>query len=105
MSISTHSRSTAALSFESLNWVAADALARDQTQSHRLHEPEHRTNSADPMTGEDIENVTTHPSLVDGDLTLYFETKATRKAYLDTPVDHPNPHLPYPASDTDDRGG
>ena len=36
---------------------------------------------------------------------LVFETEATRKAYLDMPIDHPNEHLPYPAADDDDRGG
>jgi hypothetical protein len=59
----------------------------------------------DPMTGHDIENVTSHPSLVDGNLTIYFETASTRTAYLDMPIDHPNLHLPYPPADSDDRGG
>jgi hypothetical protein len=96
---------TPVISFEYLNWVAVDPLPRDQTQSQRLHEPEHRINTIDPMTGNDIENVTSHPSLVDGSLTMYFETDGTRKAYMDMPLDHPNLHLPYPAADSDDRGG
>jgi hypothetical protein len=70
-----------------------------------LHEPEYRINTIDPMTGDDIENVTSHPSLVDGSLTIYFETDATRKAYLNMPLDHPNLQLPYPATADDDRGG
>jgi hypothetical protein len=93
------------LKFESLNWVAADPMPRDQEQSHRLHEPEHRINTIDPMTGDDIQDVMSHPSLKDGNLTVYFESEATRKAYLDLPVDHPNLLLPYPATDDDDRGG
>jgi len=105
MLTSTHSRTAPALGFESLNWVASDPLPRDQTQSHRLHEPEHRINTIDPMTGDDIKDVRSHPSLEDGNLTVYFETEATRKAYLDMPIDHPNLHLPYPAADDDDRGG
>jgi len=80
-------------------------LAWNQAQSRRLHEPEHRINTIDPMTGKDIEDVTSHPSLMDGNLTVYFETEATRKAYLDMPIDHPNLSLPYPAADDDDRGG
>ena len=96
---------TPAIRFKYLNWIAIDPLSRDQTQSHRLHEPEHRINTIDPMTGDDIENVTSHPSLVDGSLTLYFETDATRKAYLNMPFDHPNLQLPYPATADDDRGG
>jgi hypothetical protein len=105
MSTSTLSRAAPAVKFEFLNWVATDALPRDQAQSHRIHEPEYRIGTIDPMTGHDIEDVTSHPSLADGNLTIYFETEATRKAYLDLPIDHPNRCLPYPASDDDDRGG
>jgi hypothetical protein len=57
------------------------------------------------MTGDDIHDVTSHPSLEDGNLTLYFETAETRKAYVDMPVDHPSEHLPYASKDSDDRGG
>jgi hypothetical protein len=105
MLTSMFSHKTPALKFESLNWVASDPLPRDQAQSHRLHEPEYRINTIDPMTGDDIRDATSHPSLADGNLTVYFETEATRQAYLDMPVDHPNLHLPYPASEDDDRGG
>jgi hypothetical protein len=93
------------LSFESLNWVADAPLSRDQTQSQRLHEPEHLTNTIDPMTGHDIENVTSHPFLLDGRLTIYFETEASRKAYQDMPLNHPSLRLPFKATDEDDRGG
>jgi len=105
MSASSPSLKTPAIKFEYLNWVASDPLPRDQSQSHRLHEPEHLFNTIDPMTGNDIENVTSHPSLEDGNLTIYFETEATRKAYLDMPLNHPNACLPYPATADDDRGG
>ena len=105
MTTPSRSPSAPAIKFEYLNWVGSDPLARDQTQSHRLHEPEHRINTIDPMTGDDIDDVTHHPSLEDGDLTVYFESEATRKAYVDMPLDHPNARLPFPASDSDDRGG
>ena len=105
MSTLTPIHTTPPIRFEYLNWIATDPLPRDQAQSHRLHEPEHRINTIDPMTGVDIENVTRHPSLEDGNLTMYFETEGTRKAYLDMPLDHPNPLLPYPAADSDDPGG
>jgi hypothetical protein len=99
------SRKVPAFKMENLNWVATDPLSRDQTQSHRLHEPEHLINTIDPMTGLDIEDVTSHPSLEDGNLTVYFETEANRSAYQDMPLNHPNLHLPYQATDDDDRGG
>jgi hypothetical protein len=105
MLTSPPSRTARAIKFEFLNWLATDPLARDQSQSRRLHEPEHLINTIDPMTGHDIENVTSHPSLEDGNLTIYFETASTRKAYLDMPLDQPNLHLPYPAAEDDDRGG
>ena len=96
---------TPAIKFEYLNWIAADPLPRDRTQSHRVHEPKCRINTIDPMTGDDIDNVKSHPSLADGNLTMYFETDATRMAYINMPLDHPNLHLPYPATADDDRGG
>ena len=105
MLTSTFPGTATALKFESLNWVGANPMPRDQAQSHRVHEPEHRINTIDPMTGNDIKDVTSHPSLEDGNLTVYFETEATRKSYVDMPLDHPNLHLPYPAADSDDRGG
>lgn len=105
MLTSTLSHTASAIKFEFLNWIASDPLPRDQTQSHRLHEPDHLINTIDPMTGLDIVDVTHHPSLADGNLTIYFETEATRKAYLDMPVNHPNRCLPYPAAADDDRGG
>lgn len=105
MMTSNFSRTATARKFESLNKIAADSMPRDVAQSHRIHEPEYRINTIDPMTGNDIEDVTSHPSLADGNLTVYFETEANRKAYIDLPVDHPNMRLPYPATDEDDRGG
>ena len=99
------SRKVPAFKMENLKWVAIDPLSRDQAQSHRLHEPEHLINTIDPMTGLDIEDVSSHPSLVDGNLTLYFETDANRKAYQELPLNHPNRHVPFEAADDDDRGG
>jgi hypothetical protein len=105
MLTSTLPSAAAVFQFEFLNCVATDPLPRDQAQSHRVHEPGHRINTIDPMTGNDIKDVTSHPSLEEGDLTVYFETEATRKSYIDMPLDHPNLHLPYPSADGDDRGG
>jgi len=105
MSTVSHTKTAPAIKFEDLNWIDSAALPRDQAQSHRLHEPVHRINTIDPMTGNDIENVTSHPSLEDGELTIYFETDSTRKVYLNMPLDHQNLHLPYPAADNDGRGG
>lgn len=105
MLTSTRSYRPSAIKFKFLNWIDSDPLPCDQSQINRLHEPEHLINTIDPMTGDDIEDVTTHPSLEDGNLTVYFETEVPRKAYSDMPLNHPNLRLPFPSSDDDDRGG
>ena len=91
--------------FEELNWVASSALPRDRDQSHRLHEPDHLIGTIDPMTGRDIINVIEHPSLVDGNLTIYFESEETKAEFKQMPLNHPYEHaLGKPAADMD-RGG
>jgi YHS domain-containing protein len=80
-------------------------LDRDKTQSRRLHEPEHRMNTIDPMNGNDIDNVLAHPSIKDGNITMYFESEDTKQAYIKMPINHPNRILPFPVSENDDRGG
>lgn len=99
------SRATPTIRFEHANWVATDALPRDRAQSQRLHEPEYRINTIDPMTGENIQDIKGHPHLVDGNLTLYFTNEETQKAYIDLPLDHPSLRVPFAATDEDDRGG
>lgn len=40
----------------------------------------------DPITGNDIENIEGHPFIQDGNVTIYFESEATKKAYTDMPL-------------------
>ena len=94
-----------AIRFEYLNWVATPPLPRDQEQSHRLHEPDHLIGTIDPITGNDIGDLRGHPSLVDGNLTIYFESEETRAEYEQTPVNHPYEHPLGQPSDDIDRGG
>ena len=96
---------TPVIKFEYLNWLASDPLPRDQTQSTLLHEPKFRISNIDPMSGHDIENATNHPSMVDGNLTIYFESEKTRTAFRNMSLNHPSLHLPFPAAENDDRGG
>ncbi len=105
MESTTQTRLTPVVGFVASNWIAADPLPRDQEQSHRLHEPEHMSNSIDPITGRDIVNRASHPHIDDGILTIYFESEETRTAYLATPADHPFSKLPGPPGAEDDRGG
>lgn len=105
MSTSAKRRKTDRIRFEDLNWVATGALARDQKQSHRLHEPDHLIGTIDPITGHDIDNVADHPYIRDGNLTIYFESEETMQAFLDTPVNHPFEHSLGNLPNDADRGG
>jgi hypothetical protein len=87
------------------DWHATEALQRDKEQSHLLHEPNFRIMTTDPITGHDVEDYMSHCSLLDGNLTIYFDTEANCKEYKEMPYNHPNEHLPYAATDEDDRGG
>lgn len=90
--------------FEALNYVGTDPLPRDAEQSHRLHEPEQMLTSIDPITGRDIEDIEGHPYLVDGNVTMYFESEATREEYLETPIDHPFHLVDNPFDEGIDEG-
>jgi len=91
--------------FEDLNWVATGALPRDREQSHRLHEPDYRVNTIDPMTGRDIWNLGSHPSIVDGRLTIYFESEETRAAFEKMHLNHPLSHWHGETAGEGGRGG
>lgn len=86
------------------NFIAADALARDQSQSTRLHEPAWMQSRTDPMTGRDIVDLSAHPFLVDGNLTIYFESEQSRREYLDMPTDHPFRLVDNPSGEGYDEG-
>lgn len=86
------------------NYVATDPLPRDRTQSVRLHEPTQMLSYIDPITGREIEDLTGHPYIVDGNITMYFESEETRKAYLDTPIDHPFHLVDNPTDEGYDEG-
>ncbi len=103
--MNTSTQHAPAIRFEDINWVATTPLARDQEQSHRLHEPHHLTGTIDPITGNDVGDVRGHPSLVDGNLTIYFESEETKSEYEHTPVNHPYEHSIGNPSDDTDRGG
>ena len=102
MNISHH---TPAIRFGELNWVATAPLPRDQQQSHRLHEPDYLIGTIDPVTGRDILDLRSHPSLVDGNLTIYFESEATKAEFKRMPLNHPYEHAIGEASVDIDRGG
>ena len=105
MNSQKQSQNTPPIRFEELNWVASSALPRDQEQSHRLHEPDHLIGTIDPITGRDIIDVKGHPSIVDGNLTIYFESEETKTDFEHTPLNHPYGHaLGEPTADMD-RGG
>jgi len=92
------------LDFGAINWVGTDPLPRDMEQSRRLHEPERLITNIDPITGRDIGDLTGRPFFVDGNVTMYFESEATRQAYLDEPLDHPFHLVDNPNDEGIDEG-
>ncbi len=90
--------------FNVANYVGTDPLPRDQAQSTRLHEPEQMLTNIDPITGRDIENLERRPYVVDGNVTMYFESEETRQAYLDMPIDHPFHLVDNPTGEGYDEG-
>jgi hypothetical protein len=60
MSTLSLSQATPVIKFEYLNWLATDPLPRDQTQSQRLHEPEHLITTIDSAYQDTPLN---HPNL------------------------------------------
>ena len=93
------------IKFGEAGWVSQDPLPRDQEQSHRLHELTSMISSIDPINGHDVIGVSAHPSVIDGIMTIYFESEETRASYMNTPVNHPYHRLSGEPSDEDDRGG
>ena len=93
------------INLQHFNWRPTETMQRDKEQSRRLHEPKFRIMTTDPISGLDVDDYTNHCSLLDGNLTIYFETEENCTKYQKMPVNHPNEHLPFPANDEDDRGG
>lgn len=60
-----------------------DFLPLEQQPRPPLHGPQNLIITIDPITGNDIGDLQGKPSLVDGNLTMYFESEQTRQAYLD----------------------
>lgn len=87
-----------------LNYVGTEHLPRDAEQSHRLHEPEQILSSTDPITAHDIDDLAGKPYLVDGNVTIYFESEETRQAYIDMPIDHPFRLVDNPYEDGEAEG-
>ena len=67
--------------------------------------PKNMIGTIEPITGHDVAGVPGQPSIVDGILTIYFESETTRKTYKDTPNNHPVGKLLGKPSEEDDRGG
>jgi hypothetical protein len=90
--------------FNVANYVGTDSLPRDQSQSKRLHEPAQMLTCIDPITGRDIKDLAGHPYIIDGNVTMYFESERTRQEYLDTPIDHPFHLIDNPTDEGYDEG-
>jgi len=85
--------------------ITDNIMQRDKEQSHRLHEPTSIESHTDPITGNDVTYTNNHPFVIDGILTVYFESEDTRHTYLSTPFNHPVPKLNNLSAVEVDRGG
>lgn len=72
--------STHNLNMDAPNARNQEILPRDQEQTDRLHESHLMISSIDPITGNEIEDLTGKPYIVDGDMVIYFESNETRQA-------------------------
>jgi hypothetical protein len=63
--------------------------------------------TTDPINGFNITSLKDRPHVVEGDkatgLTIYFETKDTRQAYFDIPVERPEQDLSKTQSNPTDN--
>ena len=48
-----------------------------------------RTETTDPITGHDVRDLPHAPFVIDGDLTIYFESGQSKAEFLDIEVEHP----------------
>ena len=60
-----------------------DVFLRDQIKRDLQHSQMFRIQTIDPITGREVSDYKTHPRWVDGDLTIYFETEMSKKAYIE----------------------
>lgn len=100
----SQSQRNAVHDFNVANYVGTDPLPRDRSQGFRLHEPTQMLSCIDPITGREIEDLSGHPYIVDGNMTMYFESEETRQAYLDMPLDHPFHLVDNPTGEGYDEG-
>ena len=80
-------------------------LPRAQEQSHLLHEPNSMISSIDPISGRDVMPMLGPPSLIDGILTIYFESEDVRTEFMNSPLTEPYHRLTGTASAEADRDG
>ncbi|MEA3411294.1 MAG: hypothetical protein U9R74_07110 [Pseudomonadota bacterium] len=56
----------------------------------------HRISTCDPITGHEIDDLEGKPFIVESgvseDLVIYFESDATKREFLNIPVEHPIDH-------------
>ena len=79
--VSTQSETAMGLNYVDLR---KDNILEREKQS--VDQPDYLFTNIDPITGNDIDDVEGHPFIQDGNVTIYFESEATKKAYTDMPL-------------------
>lgn len=80
------------------------SMPRDAAQSRRLHEPGPVVVGHDPITGKYALDIPGHPTYVDRDITLHFESKESLREFMAIPTDHPFRLVDDPVSEGYDEG-
>lgn len=76
-------------------------LDRDKTTGDQ---PDKLISNIDPISGKDIPDINGRPFLVDGNMTMYFESEETKQAYLNMPKEHPHAQLGNPDQEGEAEG-
>lgn len=76
-------------------------LDRDKTSGDR---PDKMISNIDPITGKDIPDINGRPFIVDGNMTMYFESEETKQAYLNMPKDQAHAQLDNPNQEGEAEG-
>lgn len=76
-------------------------LDRDKTSGDR---PDKMISNIDPISGRDIPDINGKPFIVDGNMTMYFESEETKQQYLNMPKDQTHAKVNNPGAEGEAEG-
>lgn len=76
-------------------------LDRDKTTGDQ---PDKMISNIDPISGKDIPDINGRPFLVDGNMTIYFESEDTKQQYMNMPKNEAHTNLGNATEDGEAEG-